>query len=214
MTSKERIEHLQKTIDTVADGIIGKNTLKVFSKYYNKSITETINFFTQIHHESGGFTIGRENMNYSESRIMEIFGVGKHSAKVTSDQAKILAGHPYKLAERVYGILNPKKAKELGNTKAGDGWLYRGGGALQITGKSAYKQYGGNELVENPDLIEDSTYYFTTALAEFDQRGIWALCKDLSDESLLAVTKRVNGGFNGLQDRRNKFNYYKKMMGV
>lgn len=214
MTSKERIIYLQKTIGTVADGIIGRNTLNAFAKYYNKSITQTIHFFTQIHHESGGFSIGRENMSYSASRIMEIFGVGKHSAKVTVDQAKILAGQPYKLAERVYGILNPKKALELGNTNAGDGYNYRGGGALQITGKSAYKQYGGTELVENPDLVSESTYYFTTAIAEFDQRGIWALCKDLSDESLLSVTKRVNGGLNGLQDRRNKFNYYKKMMGV
>ena len=94
-------------------------------------------FLAQILHESMGLTVTQENMNYRAARIMTIFGVGRHSAKITKEEANYLAGKPYALAERVYGLGNPKKAKELGNTKIGDGFKYRGGGILQTTGGGA-----------------------------------------------------------------------------
>lgn len=212
MTSKERIQELQKLVGATPDGIIGGDTINKMSLKFGKTKIQIVHFLANIHHESGDFTIVRENMNYSEKRIMQIFGVGKHSAKVTQDQAKVLAGQPYKLAERVYGILNPSKAKELGNIKAGDGWNYRGGGALQITGGNAYKKYGGQELYDNPDLVGESSYYFTTAIKEFDYSNIWDLAKDLSMESIKAVCKKINGGYNGLDDRINKINYYSKFI--
>lgn len=150
-------------------------------------------------------------MNYTAPRIMQIFGIGIHSAKVTVAEAGRLAGNPWDLAERVYGLGNPRKAKELGNIKVGDGFKYRGGGALQCTGGSDYNKYGGQRLYEKPELIETSEFYFSTALKEFDARGIWSLAKDYSSSSILSVTKRVNGGTNGLQDRINKTAYYAKM---
>ncbi|WP_313515121.1 hypothetical protein [Sphingobacterium sp.] len=212
MTRIERIKELQRMVGANPDGIIGRETLTKFARHFGKTIVQTVHFFAQIHHESGGFSIGRENMNYTAPRIMQIFGVGKHSAKVTVAEAGRLAGNPWALAERVYGLGNPKKAKELGNIKVGDGFKYRGGGALQCTGGSDYKNYGGQRLFDNPDLIETSEFYFSTALKEFDARGTWALAKDYSYSSILAVTKRVNGGTNGLQDRINKTAYYANMV--
>src|SRR5690606_6410654 len=100
----------------------------------------------------------------------------------------------------------------LGNTKQGDGYKYRGGGALQCTGGGDYKKYAGQRLYDNPEMIETSEFYFTTALREFDARGIWSLAKDYSQSSILSVSKRVNGGTNGLQDRINKTNYYKGLL--
>lgn len=208
MTAKDRIKELQKSVGTSADGIIGKETLSKFAAKFGKTRVQTIHFFANIHHESGGFTIVRENMNYTAPRIMEIFGIGRHSAKITVAEAGRLAGNPWELAERVYGLGNPKKAKELGNTRPGDGWKYRGGGALQITGGADYKRYGGQELYDNPDLIRESPYYFTTAVREFDAKNIWAKVNDLSEASIRAVCKAVNGGYNGLDDRRAKINYY------
>ncbi|MFL9829061.1 hypothetical protein ABTU92_30075, partial [Rhodoplanes sp. SY1] len=73
----------------------------------------------QISHENGAGTIVREDMRYRAPRIMEIFGVGRHSAKVNEAEAARLAGRPAELAERVYGLGNPKKARELGNTEPG-----------------------------------------------------------------------------------------------
>lgn len=208
MTSKERIKELQKLVGSTPDGAIGNETLKAFANKYNKTKAQTILFFANIHHESGGYTIVRENMkDYKPARILEIFGQN-HSAKVTLHEANYLSGKPYELAERVYGLGNPKKAKELGNTKPGDGWKYRGGGALQCTGGDDYKRYGGMELYNNPDLIGESQFYFITAIKEFDFKNIWAKAKDLSEESIKAVCKAVNGGYNGLEDRRKKVAYY------
>lgn len=209
MTSKERIKELQKLVGASQDGVIGNETLSKFAQKYSKNRVQTIHFFANIHHESAGFSIERENLNYtSVDRIMAIFGTGVHSARITRDQAKILVKQPYKLAERVYGILNPSKARELGNTKTGDGWKYRGGGAIQITGGDAFMRFGGGELYNNPDLVGTSAYYFTTALAYFDQRNIWALCTDLSDATARNVCKRINGGLNGISERISKIKYY------
>lgn len=212
MTREERIKILQRFAGAKPDGVIGRETVGKLASKLGKTKVQIVHFLANIHHESGGFTIERENMNYSPQRIMEIFGVGKHSAKVTQAEANKLAGKPYELAERVYGLGNPRKAKELGNTKVGDGYKYRGGGALQITGGNAYKKYGGIELYNNPDLVGTSAYYFTTAIAEFDQARIWDLAKDLSETSIRAVCKKVNGAYNGLDDRRNKVKYYSQFI--
>lgn len=158
-------------------------------------------FMAQISHECGAGTIIRENMNYKSSRIMEIFGVGKHSAKVTAEEAQQLAGHPQELAERVYGLGNPKKAKELGNTRPGDGFRYRGGGMLQLTGGYNYKKRGeaiGYDLYNRPEQLDNPTISFKVAVAEF--AGLGCIAPARSD-NIVAVTLKVNGGRNGLADR-------------
>src|SRR5215208_3642596 len=77
-------------------------------------------FLAQVLHESGGLQFERENMNYRAQRLVEVFGSG-HSARVTAAEAGRLAGDSEAIAERVYGLGNPAKATELGNTNAGDG---------------------------------------------------------------------------------------------
>lgn len=105
-----------------------------------------------VQHETGGkMKPVRENMNYRAERILEVFGA-KHSAKVTKAEAQKLAGNPQALAERVYGLGNPKKAAELGNTQKGDGYKYRGGGYEQRTGRVNFRRVG---LESNPDAIVD-----------------------------------------------------------
>ncbi len=105
-----------------------------------------------VRHETGGkMKPVRENMNYRAARILEVFGA-KHSAKVTKAEAQKLAGNPQALAERVYGLGNPKKAAELGNTQKGDGYKYRGGGYEQRTGRKNFRRVG---LENNPDKIVD-----------------------------------------------------------
>jgi putative chitinase len=69
-------------------------------------------------------------MNYSAPRLLEIFGVNRHSAAVTAFEAEKLARKPEAIAERVYGLGNPRKARELGNTQPGDGFRFRGNGIL------------------------------------------------------------------------------------
>lgn len=163
-------------------------------------------FLAQILHESGGLTVTFENMNYRAPRIMEIFGVGRHSAAVTKAEAKSLAGHPYELAERVYGIGNPRKAKELGNIKAGDGYKYRGGGILQTTGGSSYKIFGdkcGVDFYNHPEFVCTAEHALKPAIYEWIAKG----CNAAADKNDIgSVTRKINGGTNGLSDRKAWFN--------
>lgn len=171
-----------------------------FAKWDHNPLV-TAHFMAQISHECMGGTIVRENMNYRADRIIEIFGEGKHSAKVTAEEASTLAGQPFALAERVYGISNPKKARELGNTRPGDGYRFRGGGMLQLTGGANYRKRGdaiGYNLYENPEQLENPTISFKVAVAEFIGLGCVQPAKR---DDIRAVTLKVNGGTNGLADR-------------
>jgi putative chitinase len=159
----------------------------------------------QISHECDGGEIIRENMNYRAARISEIFGYHngrwQHSARVTDAEAKALAGHPEELAERVYGIGNPRK-HDLGNTEPGDGFKFRGNGMLQLTGREAHTRIGkmiGIDLVDHPEQLEDPGQSFRCALAEFEASG----CLPVADsDNIVMVTHKVNGGENGLPNRK------------
>lgn len=157
-------------------------------------------FMAQIAHETQGFARLRESGKYSAKRITEVFGVGKHSAAVTPAEAAKLAGDERALFERVYGIGNPRKAKELGNRWAGDGYAFRGGGGVHTTGRDAYTRLG---LAENPDAIETAEYCLRGALDHWTRTGCNALA-DVND--IRAVTRKVNGGYNGYDDRVRWFN--------
>ena len=117
---------------------IARTAENVFASTGINTPLRQAHFLAQISHECGAGTIVRENMNYSARRLMEIFGVGRHSAKITEAEATALANHPQMIAERVYGLGNPSKARELGNTQPGDGVRYKGRGPIQLTGRSNY----------------------------------------------------------------------------
>lgn len=164
-------------------------------------------FLAQVLHETGGLTIGRESMSYRAPRILEVFGVGKHTAAVTSAEAAKLAGDQFALAERVYGLGNPRKAKELGNTKAGDGFAFRGNGVMQTTGRGAHARLGadcgvGDLFEREPALLLSARYALMPALAEWKEIGGNTLA-DKND--LRTITRRINGGYNGLADREAWF---------
>jgi putative chitinase len=160
-------------------------------------------FMAQIGHECGLFTIKRESMAYTTvARILEIFGVGNHSAKVTPAEAPGLVRQPKKLAERVYGLGNPKMARDLGNTEVGDGFKFRGAGFLQITGRDSYTRHGraiGVDLTADSDLAAEPENSLRLACEEWKEKGANKLA---DDDDLRALTKAINGGVNGLPDRR------------
>lgn len=186
------------------------NYQRVFDKYEINTPLRIAHFMAQISHECGCGTIVRENMNYSPGRMFEIFGVGHHSAKVTREEAARLAGQPEQIAERVYGLGNPKKAKELGNTQPGDGFKYRGGGMLQLTGRASYARIGrmiDMNLEGRPDMIGDPAVSFEVAAAEF--RAL--KCLPAADQdNVKLVTLRVNGGTNGLAERAVHLRHWKQ----
>lgn len=186
-----------------------------FTEYGLTERNDVAHLMAQISHENGGGTIVRENMNYRDpARIMRIFGVGRHSAKVTQAEAEALVGRPRDLAERVYGLGNPKKARELGNTRPGDGYRYRGNGDLQLTGGASHKRIGeliGVDLHENPEQLEDPAISFRVAVAEFVKLGCLPPARK---DDCRTVTRRVNGGYNGLADREVWLRKWKAALGV
>jgi putative chitinase len=178
----------------------------LFRKYGVTTPIRMAHFLAQVLHETGGLTIERENMNYTAKRIGQIFGVGVHSAKVTSSEAARLAGDPKGIAERVYGLGNPRKAKELGNTQPGDGYRFRGNGIMQTTGRGNHRRMGqkcGVDFESHPELVVSDEHALKPALAEWNEGKLNAKA-DVG--AFNAITKRINGGYNGLADRRVWFN--------
>ena len=162
-------------------------------------------FLAQAMQETGSFTVLRENMSYSVPRMLEIFGVGHHSARITAAEAPSLAHQPPELSERVYGLGNPHKAQELGNTQPGDGFRYRGNGILQTTGRGAHRRMGlacGLDFEGNPDLVTIPENALKPALQEWSDGNLNHFA-DLND--ITTITKRINGGFNGLPERKAFF---------
>lgn len=186
---------LQKKIGATADGAFGPGTLKAAATFYKMSPERAAHFFGQTAHETGDFALFSENLNYSASGLDKIFG--KYFPDKLEDQ---YARQPIKIANRVY-------ANRMGNgdEASGDGWKYRGRGALQLTGKSNYEAFSKYlnkpEIMQNPDLVADQ-YAFESAMFFFDNNKLWALCdKGVDDGVILALTKRINGGTNGLDHR-------------
>lgn len=171
-------------------------------------------FLAQCFHETGGLTIERESGNYSAGRIVEIFGIGHHSAAVSSSEAAKLARNGPALFDRVYGLGNPKKAAELGNTQPGDGWKYRGNGVLQTTGRGNHRRMGqkcGVDFETYPEFITAPAHALKPALAEWSEGDLSAFA---DKDDIRTITRRINGGYNGLAERQEWFRKIRPLIGA
>jgi len=198
------LKALQEAAGIEPDGQFGPNTFKHCSEYLGiESHKRAVHFWAQCGHETGGFKVFEENLNYSEAGLNKVFG--KYFKNVdASDYAR----QPEKIANRVYA-----NRMSNGDEQSGDGWKYRGRGALQLTGKFNYQQFSvwieDFDLVQNPDKVKD-VYAFQTALWFFSTNGIWSKCDEGFDEDTVKrVTKAINGGYNGLTHRLELTEKYK-----
>jgi len=191
-----QIKELQSLIGVKADGQFGPATLKAARQYFKLTNEQAAHFFGQCAHETGEFSIFEENLNYSAQGLMKVFKKYFPTESATKQYAK----KPQWIANKVYG-----GRMGNGDENSGDGWKFRGRGALQLTGKSNYQafaQYIGSDVVlQDPDLVEHQ-YAFHTAKFFFDRNSLWTLCSTVTDASITSVTKRVNGGVNGLDHRK------------
>ena len=145
----------------------------------------------QCHEESQGFTRLVENLNYSASRLAVVWP----ARFPTVASAQPFANDPEALANKVYG-------GRLGNTEAGDGWRYRGRGLFQLTGRSNYRAAGealGLPLEASPEFVALPSYAALTAAWFWDNHGLNALA-DADD--IEGITRAINGGLNGLAERK------------
>jgi len=154
-------------------------------------------FIAQVGHESGGFAFTAENLNYSAAGLMSVFGKYFPNLQVANAYAR----QPEKIANRVY-------ANRMGNgdEASGDGWKYRGHGLIQLTGKdnhAAFSAATGVDAVNHPELLEQPPAAAVSAGWFWDTRHLNEFC-DAGD--IITVTKRINGGTNGLDDRQARYN--------
>lgn len=161
-------------------------------------------FLAQVGHESGQLSAVVENLNYSAKALRSVFG--KYFK--TDTEAEQYARKPEAIANVVY-------ANRMGNgdTESGDGWKYRGRGLIQLTGKNNYdkatnEMYAlplGVDFVDEPDLLATPEYAAQSAAWYWETNGLNALADQLVGaddiDIFKQITKRINGGYNGLDDR-------------
>ena len=190
------VKALQTKIGATPDGVFGPKTMKAAMEFYKLSAVRAAHFFGQTSHETGEFKTFSENLNYSAAGLKKIFK--KYFNDLT---ALAYARNPEKIANKVYG-------NRMGNgvEASGDGWKFRGRGALQLTGKSNYEAFAKYlckpEIMDKPEMVADE-YAFESAMFFFDKNKLWDICdKGVNEDSMLKLTKRINGGTNGLEHRK------------
>lgn len=147
-------------------------------------------FLGQTYEETGGFTVITENLNYSASRLMAVFP--SHFRTLASAQA--VAGNAVKTANSIYG-------GRMGNVNPNDGWKFRGGGLLQLTGSDNYRMMArktGVDLYNHPDLSRDPSTALEVAAQCFKALGADAAA---AEDNVRLVTRIVNGGYINLDKR-------------
>ena len=177
----------------------------VISKFELNTPLRLSHFLAQCGHESGGFKLVQENLNYSAQGLQGVFG-----KYFPGNLEESYARQPQKIASRVY-------ANRMGNgdEASGEGWKFRGRGYIQLTGKDNYKAFSAainEDCVANPDLVS-TKYPLASAAWFFHKNGLHKIADGgATDAVVTSVTKRVNGGTIGLPDRIKHFKEYYSLL--
>ena len=189
----EAMKKLQERCGCTPDGAFGPNTARAIAKHYDLSPNRAAHLLGQASHESAGFTITKENLYYSSpERIQAVWP----SRFETIADAEPYAKNPQALADKVYGGRG-------GNN--GEGYKWRGRGFIQLTFRDNYRSFASDmrlpEVMDEPSLVE-TEYAFESAYWYFDKNGLFRMADNgIGTDNIKAITKRVNGGYHGLDDR-------------
>lgn len=172
---------------------------EAFPKYEIVTVARVASFIAQCAHESGGFSMMEENLNYKAATLTKLW-----PQRYPPGIAEQYAGKPELIANKSYG-------GRMGNgpEATGDGWKFRGRGLIQLTGRSNYTacsraMFGDDTLVENPDILFDPYYAIHSACWFWDKNKLNQFA-DSGD--FITMTKRINGGTIGLADRQKHFKH-------
>ena len=168
-------------------------------------------FLANLLHESIEFTHMEENLNYSAKRLMQVWP--SRFRKI--EDAEKYAGKPQLLANYVYG-------GRMGNEQPGDGWDFRGGGPIQLTGRGMYTAFA--RFMLNKHGLKKTAQEWAQLLRSKDLENmkwqiysacwVFAVAKDLLDlaidDNMKEIVRRINGGYNGIEDRMRYYELCKK----
>lgn len=169
-------------------------------------------FLAQIAHESGELRRLVENLHYSAERLMQVWP----KRFPTLQKAQQYTQNPSKLANLVY-------ASRLGNgdEASGDGWNFRGRGLIQLTGRGNYQTVGQAlhlSLASQPELLEQPTAAALSAAHFWKARGLNELADDRNEDNddadFAQITRIINGGLNGLNERKRYWQTAKRVLGI
>ncbi len=162
-------------------------------------------FLAQIAHESGELTVFAENLNYSAKGLMATWPKRFPDPATAQKYER----NPEKLANYVYA-----NRVGNGNEASGDGWRFRGRGPIQITGRENYQKYGSRlnvDIINNSDKAATPEVGFRVAGLYWKENGL----NELADSEMFeTITKRINGGTKGLEERRQYYTRAKTVLGV
>jgi len=170
----------------------------LFEKYGVNTPIRVAHFMAQIEHESGLKPIS-ENLNYSAKGLATTF-----KKYFTKEQSLAYAYQQSRIANRVYA-----NRMSNGDEASGDGWKYRGRGFIQITGKANYSQIARDTDIDcliNPDLLLEEANAMISALWFWKTNGLNRHA-DLDD--ILSLTRKINGGLNGIEHRKKLLEKWK-----
>ena len=183
--------------------------VEVMPKYGINTERRAAHFISQCAHESGEFRIMEENLNYSEKALNAVFG--RYFGAAPKRNAAEYARNPEKIANYVYQDEFRSKGGQMGNVNDGDGWLFRGRGLKQLTGRNNYTGFGKSIGMTAEEAAE---YVATPKGAVESACWFWDTNKlnTIADtDDVVKMTKKINGGNIGLADRQAR---YKKAMEV
>ncbi len=185
--------------------------VKTFNEYAEKFGINTplrvVHFLAQVFHESDNLRRREENLNYSADGLLKVFP--KYFKSRT--EALAYAHKPQAIANRVYA-----SRMGNGNEASGDGWRFKGRGYIGTTGRANYQAYAKSEfckgdLMAHPEWLAQAPGDLKSALFFWYKNGLNALA---DKDDVNAVTKRVNGGYNGLANRGYLLRRFRKEFGV
>jgi putative chitinase len=178
----------------------------VMEKFQINTPLRLAHFLAQCGHESGGFRLTKENLNYSAKGLMGIF----KKYFPTEALANQYARNPEKIANKVYG-------NRMGNgpEASGEGFKYCGRGYIQLTGKDNYTAFGkaiNEDLTKDPSVVAGK-HALLSAAWFFSKNGLHKLADGgATDAVVTQITRRVNGGTIGLADRIKHFKEYHALL--
>jgi putative chitinase len=203
------LKQFQKTIGTKPDGKLGPKTIAAAAEHIGISKIQAAHFFAQCAHETNNFKRFEENLNYTKAdNILRVFSwdfdenKDKKINPLEREKAESMVKSPEALANFVYANQNGN-----GPESSGEGWKYRGRGAIQLTGRANYQAFAMEFdcpiVMSNPELVA-TKYAFESAIFYFNKRGIWKHAHHSNTTNIKRITRLINGGYNGLADRIKK----------
>jgi len=178
-----------------------KDLPDVCIKYQINNPLRVCHFLSQCAHESGDFKHVAENLNYSLEALLRVF-----PKYFTIENVESYVHQPVEIAARVY-------ANRMGNGDEAslEGWFYRGRGYIQLTGKDNYKAFDAtvnDNVVINPEMVAEK-YALESAAWFWSSRKLNEVADRGADQQVIAdITRSINGGFNGLENRQKQFDKF------